>query len=111
MEELDIFAIKCPYPKQEDSDDEEPWSHKKYQKSKTIYKKKFNENKNIYSMEDSENEEILFMGIETQTSNDESDVEGEVYLEVELISSLEEIEKCRRRNKSLKEQSSKYKKE
>ena len=32
-------------------------------------------------------------------------------LEVELISALEEIEKCRRRNKYLKEQLSKYKEE
>ena len=44
------------------------------------------------------------MGIETQNSDYESNVEGEVDLEVELISSLEEIEKCRGRNKSLKEQ-------
>ena len=64
-------------------------------------------------MEDSEDEEISedFMGIETQTSDDESDVEGEVYLEAELITTLEEIEKCRRRDKSLKEQLSKYKEE
>ena len=46
-------------------------------------------------MEDSEdeeisdNEEIIFMGIETQTSYDESDVEGEVGLEAQLISDLE----------------------
>ena len=44
------------------------------------------------------------MGIETQTSDNELDVEGEVYLEDELISSLEEIEKRRIRNKYLKEQ-------
>ena len=69
------FAINCPYPKQEDSDDEEPCSHKKYQKSKTIYKKKFNKKKkNLYSMEDNEDEEIIFMGIENQTSYDESNV-------------------------------------
>ena len=58
----------------------------------------------------SENEEIIFMGIETQTSHDESCLQGEVDLEVELISSLEDIEKCRR-NKYLKEQLSKYKEE
>ena len=71
--------------------------------------------KNLYSKEDiedeeiSEDEEILFMGIETQTLDDELDVEGEVELEDELISDLEEIEKFRRRNKYLKEQLSKYK--
>ena len=59
----------------------------------------------------SENEEILFMGIKTQTSDDESNVEGEVDLEDALISALEEIEKCRRRNKYLKEKLSKYKEE
>ena len=47
------------------------------------------------------------MVIETKASDDESDVEGEVDLEVELISALEEIEKCRRMRKSLKEQLSK----
>ena len=36
----------------------------------------------------SENEEIILMGIETQTLDDESDVEGEVDLEDELISAL-----------------------
>ena len=51
------------------------------------------------------------MGIETQTLDDELDVEGEVDLEVELISALEEIEKCRRNKKYLKEQVSKYKEE
>ena len=56
----------------------------------------------------SENEEIIFMGVETQTSDHESNVDGEVDLEVELISALEEIEKCKR-NKYLKKQLSKYK--
>ena len=34
----------------------------------------------VYSMEDSEDEEtkILFMGVDTQASNKDSDVEGEV---------------------------------
>ena len=49
-------------------------------------------------MEDSEDEEtkILFMGIDTQAQNGESDEEGIVDLKDELISSLEELEKCRR---------------
>ena len=42
-------------------------------------------------------------------SKDESD--GEVDLEVELIYALEEIEKCRRRKKSLEGQLSKYQEE
>ena len=52
-------------------------------------------------MEDSEDEEtkILFMGIDTQAQNGESNEEGEVYLKTKLISALEEIEKCKRKNK------------
>ena len=76
------FSKKCPYPKQEDSDNEEPCSHKKDQKSKTIYKKKFNKKKKkLYSMgynedeEISEIEDIIFMGTKTQTWDDELDVE------------------------------------
>ena len=54
-------------------------------------------------MEDSEDEDtsgyeetkILFMGIDTQAQNGESDEEGIVYLKDELISGLEELEKCR----------------
>ena len=42
------YASKCPYPKQEDSDDEEPCSHKKYQKSKTTYNKKFKKKKLLF---------------------------------------------------------------
>ena len=49
------------------NDDEEPCSHKEYQRSQTIYKNKFNKRKkNFYSMEDNEDEEILCMGTITQ---------------------------------------------
>ena len=34
------------------------------------------------------------MGVDTQAQNGESDEEGEVDFKVELISSLEELEKC-----------------
>ena len=70
-----------------ESDDEESCTHKEDQRSKTIYKKK-----NVFSMEDSkdeeisENEEKLFM--ETVTSEDDSDVEGEVDLMVGLINAV-----------------------
>ena len=39
------------------------------------------------------------MGIETQAQDGELDEQGEVDLEVELISALEELEKCRKKNK------------
>ena len=38
------------------------------------------------------------MGVDTQAQNGESDEEGEVDLKAELISALEELEKCRRKN-------------
>ena len=66
-------------------------------------------NKNVCSVEVNEdeeiceNEEIIFMEIKAQTSYDESNVEGEVDLEAKFMIFLQEIEKCRRRNKSLKE--------
>ena len=52
-------------------------------------------------MEDSEDEEtkILFMGFKTQAPNDELEVEGEVYIKYKIISSLEELDKCRKNNK------------
>ena len=39
------------------------------------------------------------MGVDTQAQNGESDEEGEVDLKDELISALEELEKCKRKNK------------
>ena len=55
-----------------------------------MYKKKFKKKKKrLYSKEYNKDEEIIFMGIETQDG--ESDEEGKVDLEVELISSLEEL--------------------
>ena len=39
------------------------------------------------------------MGVDTQASNSDIDVEGEVYLRVELVSSLEELEKYRKKIK------------
>ena len=55
---------------------------------------------------DSEDEENLFMG--TVTLEDDSYMEGEVALKVELISALEELRKSRMKNNSLKEKLSKY---
>ena len=39
------------------------------------------------------------MGLDTQASNSDSDVEGEVHLRAELVSALEELEKCRKKNR------------
>ena len=46
-----------------------------------------------------EETEVLFMGLDTQASNSDSYVEGEVDLRAELVSALEELEKCRKKNR------------
>ena len=77
----------------------------KYQEEKKFKKK----NKNFYSKEDNEDEsedaEILFIG----TSN--LDEESEVDIEAQYMVVVDEIEKCRKRNKVLKEKLSKYQEE
>jgi hypothetical protein len=68
------FSSKCPYPKQEESDDEKTFKeHKKIQTKdkRKVYKKNntFYTKENNNSSEQSEEEEEskhLFMGIETQ---------------------------------------------
>ena len=58
-------------------------------------------------MEDSEDSneseveetEVLFMGLDTQASNSDSNVEGEVDLIDELVSTLEELKKFRKKNR------------
>ena len=42
------------------------------------------------------------MGIETQYQDGESDEEGEVDFKAELISALEELEKCKKKNQIVK---------
>jgi hypothetical protein len=65
------FANKCPYPKQEENDEEVHNQENQYKKK--FYKKK----KNFYSKEDinssyiseDEDSELLFMGMNTQNNN------------------------------------------
>ena len=86
MEELDIFASKCTYPKQDDSDERET---SKFKKGKAGNKKKsYEKNKIVNTMADNEDKdtsedeeiEILLIGLDTQALNGDSDEEGEVYL-------------------------------
>ena len=46
-----------------------------------------------------EETKVLFMGLDTHASNSVSDVEGEVDLRAELVSALEELKKCRKKNR------------
>ena len=70
-------------------------------------KKPYGKKKIVYTMEDSEDSygseveetKVLFMGLDTQAWNSDSDVEGEVDLRVELVSALEELGKCRKKNR------------
>ena len=56
------------------------------------------DSEDAFTSEDEETE-ILFMGIDTQASNSDSDVDGEVDLRYELVSALEELEKCWKKKK------------
>jgi hypothetical protein len=85
-------------------------------KDKSQYKNKFyNKKKNVYTQEDnnsseeSEDEELeyLFMGIKKQDNSsknsfeieENSEVEGEVDLEEELINAMDEIRMYKKKNK------------
>jgi hypothetical protein len=88
------FANKCPYPKQEESDDERTFKDQKKRKTKDkrkFYKKKktFFTQEDSSSSEESEEEEpeLLFMGMKTQDDNHSED-EEEVNLEEEFIVQL-----------------------
>jgi len=108
------FASKCPYAKNPNSNDE---NNCKKNESLQKYKKgnngRFAKSKNIYSKEDNNSsdndtnndDDMLFMAIDTIEIHDDhegSEEEGEVDLEAELISSLEELNKERKKNKLLK---------
>ena len=45
-----------------------------------------------------EETEVLFMRLDTQASNSDSYLEGEIDLRAQLVRSLEELKKCRKKN-------------
>ena len=69
---------------------------KYYEKKKIIYTMEYSEDEDTSGDEETK---ILFMGVDTQAQNGESDKEGEVGLKFELISALEELKKHRKKNK------------
>ena len=110
------FASKCPYKGNPNSDDKNNYKtnksfqrHKKENngrtvKSKNFYSKEDNNSSNDDSDSDNDSEKVLFMAIDTKeitNDHDESEEEGEVYLEVELISALEELHKERKKKRLL----------
>ena len=89
------FDSKCTYTRQYENEEKES---SKFKKGKTGNKKKpYGKKKIVYTMEDSEGSdgseveetEVLFMGLDTENSNSDSDVEGEVDLRAERVNSLE----------------------
>jgi hypothetical protein len=108
------FDSKCPYPKQEESDDEITFKEHKKGKTKRKNKKTFYTKEEISSSEESEDEELehLFMGIETQDNpskdtfefEEKSEVEREVDLEAKLINALDELRKYKNKNKLMRGQ-------
>ena len=98
------FSSKCTYTKQDENEEKET---SKFKKGKLGNKKKrYEKRKIVYTIEDSEDSdgseveetEVLFMGLDTQASISDLDVEGEVDLRVELVSALEELDKCSKKN-------------
>ena len=96
------FSSKCTYTKQDENEEKET---SKFRRGKLGSKKKpYGNKKIIYTVEDTEysyqskakETEVLFMGLDTQSSRSDSYVEGEVDLRAELISALEELEKFRK---------------
>jgi hypothetical protein len=107
------FAFKCPYNKhtynEEDSDripKEFKNRHKNFFQRKT-YKKKsmcIKDDNDISESDESDDSSYvqLFMAMEKQDSQSGEEEEGEVDLEVELVSALSELRKVRRECKHFK---------
>jgi hypothetical protein len=119
------FVAKFPY---KNKNNEEDSSLKRYRKGKTKKKRKFfRQSKNQYTNEDnnssgdSDIEEILFMGLQTQTdvlenrdtdsTEDNPEVDAEINLEAKLISAFEEIDRLKEKNRKQKKELQKYKEE
>jgi hypothetical protein len=116
------FAAKCPHNKNMDNKDQDKFNPNERRKGKTQRNKYFHKKKkNLYSKEDyyssSESDEeveddVLFMVQETESNEDEDNNnipeigendDVDVDLEGELLCSLDEIERLRRKNRQLKE--------
>ena len=101
MEGLENFACKCTYTKQDENEEKETSKFKKgkpknkkkhYGKKKIVYTMDYNEYSDGSEVEETK---VLFMGLDTQASNSDSNVEWEIDIRAELVSALEEIQKCR----------------
>ena len=112
------FSSKFPYAKGSESDEEEetPMKQKKHHKGnigkflkKNLYLK---EDSSSSNEDDSDNDSrrVLFMELEEIIENNKDNCEqGVVNIEEELISSLRDLKKDRKKNKQLKEELSKMK--
>jgi hypothetical protein len=97
------FSNKCPYPIQEENDEE-------IHNQENQYKKKFyTKNKNFYSKEDinssyiseDEDSELLFMGMKMQDDK-HSKNEEEGNFEEEILNVIEELGQTKKQNKVLR---------
>ena len=113
------FASKCPYVKDQNSDDEINY---KKSKSSQKFKKRNNgrsaKGRNLYSKgnnntydddsnSDNDSEKVLFIAMdmkEITEDHDDPEEEGEVDLEEKFISALEELHKERKKNMLLKKE-------
>jgi hypothetical protein len=104
------FSNKCPYPKQEESDDEITFKDQKKikanDKKSSTRKRKCSLPKNTSSsLKENEEEEpeLLFMGIKNQYDN-HLEYEEEVNFEEEFLHVIEELRKSKKKNMLLREE-------
>ena len=119
------FASKCPYKGNPNNDSENSCKeNKRYQKNKKGNNGRYDKNRNLYTKEnnnsfddddsdsDNESEMVLFLAMDAKEvveEHDETEDEGVVDLEAELVSYLDELHKERKKNKLLKKELNKIK--
>jgi hypothetical protein len=104
------FSSKCPHQKKDqNSDDEKKYKFKKYSKKKILCENNDNSSKDTDSdsfCEDKVNDFFLMAKEDydnKSTDNDDNDEEVVVYMEGELISALEEINRLKIKNRKKKQ--------
>jgi hypothetical protein len=104
------FASKCPHQKKDqNSNDEKKYKYKKYNKKKSLVANNDNSSEDtdsVSSGEDKENDFVLMAKGDhdnKRTGSDDNEEGVVVDLEGELISTLEEIDRLRSKNRKLKQ--------
>jgi hypothetical protein len=112
------FASKCPHQKKgQNFDDEKKYKYQKYNKKKSLVANNDNSSESTDSDSSDENKTNYFVLMAKEdhdnegTSSDDNEEEAMVDLEGELVSSLEEIDRLRSKNRKLKQVLTQFEKE